>query len=170
MCDPIAMAAMYGLQTITSVQAQNRMAKQEAEAAGKAAQADYNTLFEQQRQINQQATLEKMERIRQSLRERARLYVALGETGTEGLSPLRELSNVSLQTSYDIGIMNENLQNRRSQNLLKQEAVRAKALGRINAARSQRVSPLYGALLVGSSAIQGYGAGFQLGRTLKGGG
>jgi predicted metal-dependent phosphoesterase TrpH len=152
------------------VQSQNKIAKREAEAAEKAAQADYNALTEQQRQINQQATLEKMERIRQSLRERARLVVALGEAGADGLSPLRELSNVSLQTSYDIGIMDENQQNRRSQNILEQEAVRTNAQSRINVAKSKYIKPLHGALIVGSSAIQGYGAGFQYGKTLSGGG
>lgn len=169
MCNPIAMAVAYGLQTIASVNAQNKMAVAEAEAAAQAAQADYNTLAEQQRQINQQVGLEKMERIRQSLRERARLYVALGESGADGLSPLRELSNVSLQTAYDIGIMEENLQNKRSQNVLEQEAVKSKAQGRINVARSKSIKPLYGALMVGSSAIQGYGSGFQFAKTLEGG-
>lgn len=168
MCNPIAMAAMYGIQAISSINAQNRMAQAEAEAASQAALADYNTLVEQQRQINQQTSLEKVERYRQAMRERSRLLVALGEAGVDGFTPGRELANAYLQTSYDVGIMEENRQNRMSQNLLEMGSVSATARSRANVARSKYISPLYGALMIGSAATQGYGAGFQLGQTIKG--
>lgn len=168
MCNPIVMAAMYGIQTITSISSQNKQAKMEVQAAEDAAQADYNILVEQQRQVNQKASLEKAERQRQALRERGRLRVALGEAGIDGVSPGREMANAFLQEAYDKAIIEENRENQGSQNLQERFSVGTNAKSRINAANSKRIGGLNGALMIGSSAVSGYGAGYQFGKTLKG--
>lgn len=162
------LAVVQAASTTLSIVGQNQAASAEADAARNATIADYNTLQEQERQVNNQSTLERMERMRQAQRERARLRVAMGESGLDGVSPLREINNSFLQESYDIGVMQENKENKIHMNTLQKESAYATGRGRYNAAKSRMVNPLLGALMIGGSGIEGYGSGFQLGQTLKG--
>lgn len=163
------MAATGAVQTGLEIATQNAMAEAQAEAAVNAAIADYNTLQEQQREINQQSNLEQIERQKQAMRERSRLIVAMSEAGISGNSPMREIANSFQQESYDIGIIKENKENQLYGNRKQQEAVHANAKSRVNAAKSNMISPALAALQIGSGAVSGYVAGDNLSKVLRGG-
>jgi Mrp family chromosome partitioning ATPase len=148
--------------SLTQSLTQNKTANAEVDAANKAALADTNILKTQEQQIETQSNLETQERQRQALRERARMMVAMGESGVSGSSPLRELYNSKLQENYDIGIIDANEANRLSQNQAQIQAVEAQRLSRINEANAQKSNPYLSSLFGG---IQGISEGLDLAKS-----
>jgi hypothetical protein len=162
------MAAMTAIQTAVQISTQNKMAEAESEAAVKSANADYMRLAEQETQVNQQSNLEEMERERQALRERARLKVAMEESGVAGVSPIRELANSFLQQEYDESIIETNRGNKLDQSRADANSVYTTGKSRINSAKSKITNPLAAGLQIGLSGVSGYASGYGLGKTLRG--
>lgn len=173
MCDPVTattaiIAGINMLGTASEISAQNKQADAEIAAANQAYGVDINLLNEQFYQIQEQTALDQVERQRQALRERGRMMVAMGEVGIEGNSPLREIANSFLQESFDKGIMEANKENRIKQNYAERKKIKAERESRINQAKSKKVDPLFGTLLIGSSGLSGAASGRKLGTTLFG--
>lgn len=162
------MAAVTAATTTMTIKNQNDMAEAQAEQANASAQSQYNALQEEERQINSQAALEKLERQRQALRERASLRVATGESGVAGVNPTRELANVGVQESYDMAILEENRQNKVYQNQSNKGAVQAEAKARNLDAMSKYTGALSSGLQIGASGAEGAVKGAQYGTKIEG--
>ncbi|MDA8169198.1 MAG: hypothetical protein M0Z59_05795 [Nitrospiraceae bacterium] len=150
--------------TAASIVGQNKQARAETEAANKAAQADYDSLEQKQKEIAEQESLQQFERERQGRRERALMTVNAG--GLSGNTLLREQLNSMLQESFDIGILKQNKENQTGQTLRDMNAVYAQAQGRRNAAVSKMISPLMAGLQIGTSGLQGYETGYTIAKQL----
>lgn len=159
-----ALATISAISSLAQIQMQNAQAQAEEAAARQAYAYDMAALQERARQFQQAFDLEAFERARQGLRERARIAVAAGEAGVGGRSLLREIANSMFQEAYDIGVMQENLENRLAQSELQAQGLFAQAQGRINYAQSRRVNPFLGALMIGGSAASAYYGAPRVGR------
>lgn len=150
----IASVASAAASTAMAIKAQNDQADAEADAAKKAAASDYVQQTEQQDQVNSQAALEKTERARQAMIERAKLRVAEGESGVSGLSPFREMGETYFNEGYDASILETNRANKIRQIQTEKDATESRAAGRINVANSRLVPGWAAGLQIGSSALQ----------------
>lgn len=161
MCEPatlmttlqIASATAAVAQTFADIQSRNQQASFAEAAAIRAANADLNAIALQQQQLKQRFELQRIERQLQALRERATLAVAAGEAGVAGNSVLREAANIALQANRDTSIQKTNLQNQLTNTFFQAQAVRQRRDARIRQARSSRVSPFLGGLMIASRAV-----------------
>lgn len=166
MCPPVFAAAAI-LSTIAttassvmSVKANNDAAKAEMANASASTEQQYQQLREQQIQVNDQAALEKLERQRQALRDRAKIRVSQAEAGITGNTAERELNDAAFQESYDLSIMEANRSNAISQSVTTGRAIGQEGLSRWKSAKNKRISGLSAGLQIGgaalSSGMQGY--------------
>lgn len=163
------MAAASAASTAMSVKAQNDQANAEADAARNAAAADYIQQTEQQSQIDQQAAIDKSERAKQALMERAALRVAQGESGLSGLSQDREQAATYMNEAYDASLIEANKANRIRQTQFEKDATYANAQGRVNVASSRFTSGAMAGLQIGMSGATGAMQGYSVGKSLSGG-
>lgn len=150
MCGPAApMVAMMVISAASTAVQQYQSAKARdaaKEAADKQAklarEAEANQLkaLEEQMEQEKDATeLQKLDRERQALRERAKIRVAAAEAGAFGNVTLREMAVSELQEDRDKGILEYNLEAKQ-----KQAARKAEQIGintRANIARAQASVP-----------------------------
>lgn len=159
---PIAMAVVTAAQSAMQINQQNAAADAQMDAAEAAANQDYVMLARKQDEVGKKEALEATERMRQGMRERAKMRVAAGESGVGGNSPFRVLANSFMQQSYDVGIM----ETRRDDQLMsiqdEKYKVRADAASRINVAESNTVKPLMAGLQIGGAAFKGYMGGMSM--------
>lgn len=174
MCHPavgIALAAISTAAsiggTVLSAQAQNAAAEEEMKNATASANAQQAQLQEQESQINDQAALEKLERQRQAMRERAAIRVNQGEAGVAGATANRELQDTYFQNTYDINIMEQNRKNAVSANRAQAKAVEIEGVGRWKNASARRTSSLATGLQIGSQIAGGIGQGAQYYKAFK---
>lgn len=161
------MAITAATSTAMSIKASNDQAEAQSKAASNAAASDYIQQTEQQDQTNQQAALEKTERARQAMIERAKLRVSQGEAGIGGLTPMKEMQESYMNETYDASILETNRANRIRQIEAEKEGVRANAQGRINVSRSG-VTPGWAAgLQIGFSGVEGGIKGYTIGKGMK---
>jgi hypothetical protein len=176
MCNPMALGlltlAISGATTGYSLYQQNQAAEDAADAAGKSAQyldeAEMNqlkALEEQMAQVKDQGELEKLERQRQAIRERAKIRVASAESGAMGNSVFRSTAASMLNESMDKGVIDANVANQASQIKSQMESVK------INTKRMKNdlysgggVNPFFAGLSIAGSGIQGFGQGYGLGQ------
>ena len=170
MCDPLTIGlSMAGLQLLsagTEISQQNAQAEAGAEAANQAAAYDYQLQNLQEQQVNEQATLDKFERMRQAQRERSKIAVAAGEGGVGGVSPMRQLANALLQASYDTSIIETSRQNQIMQGEAAKQGIHAQAESRVNQYKSMVSSPFMSALKIGGSGVSGFATGYGTGKSL----
>ena len=173
MCHPaipaVIMAIAAAGSTAASIHSNNQQAKAAVDAANKAADADYAALEQQQREGMDAAAVERMERIRQGLRERAALRVNSGEAGLAGVTPALTQETSLFQEGYDLSIIEQNKNNRLLQGARTANSIRATNEGRLGEARSRMTSGTMAALQIGlagtSGAMQGYSMGTQMKRS-----
>jgi hypothetical protein len=174
MCVPVAMAvagataALSMATTAYGINQQNKAAGQAMEAAETAAQNDYMLLDMKQHQMNDKATLEKFDRGRQALRERAMVTVASGEAGIGGSSVLQQIGDTFMQQEYDTDIMEGNRLNAANQNMAERQGVFADASSRYNEAKSNVSSPFASILKIGSAGVSGFASGYSMGSAFSG--
>jgi hypothetical protein len=116
MCEPttalmIMSVASAGLSYISGQQNAQNM----AEAANDATEASYAQSTERQEQINDQAALDKSERTKQGMLERAKVATIAGESGALGLSSDRLIADSFMQEGTDIASLEKNRMNGQSQ-------------------------------------------------------
>lgn len=160
MCSP--QLAMMGVSVASSgmqIQAQRQQAKYEMQAASQAAINDYIQLGELQRQQSEEHNVEVSERIAQSMRERSRAVVAMGESGVTGVSPLREIAASYMLAQKDTGIMGVNYANKTKQTNAGIYNTYANHASRVNQASGKMGSFWGTALQIGSAAYGGYSQG-----------
>lgn len=153
---PYIMMAMAAASTAMSISAQNKQADATATAANNAAASDYQQQTLAQEQTNQQSAIDKSERAKQAMMERASLRVAQGESGVSGLSTGRELGAVDMSQSYDTSIMEANRAGKVRQLQYEKEGTYTTAKGRVNMANSQKTSGWQSGLQIGIAGTTGY--------------
>jgi hypothetical protein len=157
MCTPAAIPlALTAISTAYSVYQGNQQAQAGVAAAEAAAAADRDLLGKQASQINASASMDKLERQRQGMREQAKIRTAAGEAGALGNSTLRMLNNSMLQEGHDTGIVESNRQNAMDQNQARGGAVNAELQSRTNEAMSHYTNPLMAGLQIGVGAGSDY--------------
>ncbi len=172
MCSPtIALAlGMAGLQaagTGLQIAQQNKVAAATMKAAANEAKTNIQLLEQRKQEEQQKADVESFERMRQALREEAKVRVAAGEAGALGNSVLRQLNDAMLQAGYDIGLIQTNKEMALRQIQAQQTAEAQKAKGRIKAAKASTMSPLAAGLSIGISAGLGGLQGYTTAKSLK---
>ena len=172
MCAPAAvpylpqiMAGMNMVQNYADIQARNTQAALDKKQAQEAAFFDRQALDAQSKQLKQAYGLEMFERKRQESRETGRLTTASGEAGVGGNTPLRELANAMMQSSYDTGIHQTSLENSLEQTARYKQQVDLEEQSRIQTADANSVNPFMAILQVGTGAMQGWYNGKQLQRS-----
>lgn len=172
MCEPatiamIGMGVMAAASTAMTVVASNNQADATKNAAENSAASDYVQQTEQQNQVGQQAALDKSERARQAMVERASLRVAQGESGLSGISTGRELGSIDMSQNYDQSIMEANKANKIRQIQFEKDGTKTTAQGRINMANSQKTSGWQAGLQIGASGASGAMQGYAMGKSFK---
>lgn len=115
---------------------QNRMLEIARQSTEDAADLDYALMTKQAEQVNEEASLNTLERIRQGMRERARMRVASAESGLGGVSAERIQTNLLFQQGYDTALIEEDRSN-------KLDSISAQA-DRVNAEQEGRVNEVFG--------------------------
>jgi len=168
MCTPlllgIGMGALQIGNTMMEISQANVAAEAGAEAANQAAAYDYQLENLKEQQINQQAALDKFERIRQAQRERSKIIVAAGESGVSGSSPMRQLANALVQAYYDVGITETSRENQILQAEAEKRGTYAQAQSRVNQYKAQVMGPFTSLLKIGSSGVSGFASGYGTGK------
>lgn len=161
MCSVMAvgMAVLSVVKSVEETKASNSAAEREIWEANQAKAADTFALAEQEKELTSKRDVEAWERMRQGIRERSKMKVALSESGGMGNSALALLSDSYMQEGLDIGIMDANLKSGLSQVDRQRDAVNATHRSRVGSANAKRVSPLMSALMMGSSAASGASTG-----------
>jgi hypothetical protein len=155
--------------------ATNRMAALEAEAADRAARADYAILDNKAQEVAQAAEVDKQQLLAQARAARARALVTAGESGIAGNSVLTDDVISGIKTSIDLGTVTQNKENALRQIQNEKSKVYAEAQGRFNDATARQLSadisykPVSGwasGLQIGTSALNGAVTGYKVGNYL----
>lgn len=101
-------AALAIASSVFQYSAQNQAAQAQMDAAAQSELLMRKQVAEQQRQINQQSSLEQSERIKQGMVERAQIATIAGESGALGFSSDRLLGDSFMQQGQDISSMELN--------------------------------------------------------------
>lgn len=161
------MAIASAASTAMSISAQNQQADAQADAATKAAAADYTQQVTQQEQIDAQAAQEKLQRAQAAMVERARLRVSSGEAGIGGLSPAKDIAESFMKEGMDLSTIETNRLNKVKQVEAEKNSTYATAQGRINTANAGKSSGWTSGLQIGLSGLQGGAQGYTLGKAIK---
>ena len=157
MCSPqLAVAALMAVSKASEISAANQAAASEQQAA-----MDQQAIMNQQRAMEaegvkakagQELTTKKRER----MRELATAKVAGAESGVAGVSPLRALSNVFMQESFDAGTIVALEEVNLAQIGVQSQADYQRTKSIINAAENKKSTGLSAALQIGVAGVSGY--------------
>lgn len=124
-------------------------------SAIQARDADYNRLQAEAAQVNDQARLASLQRMKEGLRQRAALRTSAGESGLVGAS-FQRTQDVSLAAQgFDAATMEENRVNRHAALIADAQGADAAFRSRWNQSTAYYPSGLASALQIGSTALSG---------------
>ncbi|CUU71127.1 Uncharacterised protein [Campylobacter hyointestinalis subsp. hyointestinalis] len=177
MCPPAvvmgAMAVASAAATMYSTNQQNKAIKASADTEAANAQREANlnqqALDEQAQQQDQAAAIQRMQREKEGIKERATLNNAFGNA--QGNSINRVFNTSLFNENYDKSMIDYNNSNALSQNYREKQSVGLLANNRIrssNASRKSATSGLGSGILIANSAINGAASGYSLGKALQG--
>jgi hypothetical protein len=154
MCDPVSIGLAISVVSAGAsyVQGQQQL-KNSAEAANDATELSYAQNAERQEQINDQSALDKSERTKQGMLERAKIATIAGESGALGLSSDRLLADSFMQEGTDISSLEKNRMNGQSQTNWANRQAEATGKSEINRAESAAPSLLQTGLQIGSEYV-----------------
>lgn len=161
----LATAGMKIMETSSTMRSQNKMAEAQADAANKAALADYAAINTGLLQQDQKTALEQTERIRQGMRERAMILVSAGESGVSGNSPMRQLNQSLLNQGYDTGILETNQDNYYQDASNQRFNIYTNAKGRVNDAKSMVEKHPW--MKTASAGVSGFASGYSMGKSFR---
>jgi len=180
MCEPttmmIGMMVMQGasmaIQSYQSGKARDAAedaADKQEELARRSEENQLEALEAQMEQETDKASLAKLDRQRQALRERAKIRVSAAESGAFGNTTLRELSAAHVGEGMDKGVIDYNLRNTQESIRRQGEAVAINTETSIFNARSAVplstpawMTGMNIALATGQGAVEGYNLGSNL--------
>lgn len=151
MCDPttatlVMSVASAGLSYVQGQQQASAMAK----SANDSTEAAYAQNTQRQEQINDQSALDKSERIKQGMLERAKIATIAGESGALGLSSDRLLNDSFMQEGTDISSLEKNRLNNQQQTNWANRQAQVSGQSDLNRAASATPSLLQTGLQIGS--------------------
>jgi hypothetical protein len=155
MCEPTtALLIMSAVSAgLTYVQG-TKNAENMAEAANDATEASYAQNTERLEQVNDQAALDKTERTKQGMLERAKLATIAGESGALGLSSDRLLNDSFMQEGTDIASLEKNRINAQTQTNWANKQARASGNSELARIDANKPSLLQTGLQIGSEYAQ----------------
>ena len=142
-------------------------AKAQEQSAKAAADLERQQLALQQQQIDEASAQESFTRRRQTDRALGQFMAAAGASGVTGVSLGRAQSAEQVNEALDLGIIEQNRENRQQQAGITGLQIGAKESSRINQARAGAPSLLSGALNVAGAGLSGFGSGLQIESALK---
>lgn len=165
MCNPLVVGAAFAAMSAISKGAElgkkNEMAEKMGQSASDSLQMQYEALAKRERQVNDKASMDKLARSRQALREQSKLRVAMGEAGIMGgASPVRLLNDAMIQGTFDKGIIDQNKENRIDQIQYQKKQAYSQANARIARAESMVSSPLMSTMSIGMAGLKGFASGY----------
>jgi type II secretory pathway pseudopilin PulG len=154
MCDPAtAMLAISVLSAGVSYVQGQQQAEDSAEAANEATELSYQQNAERQSQVNDQSALDKAERTKQGMLERAKMATISGESGALGLSSDRLIADSFMQEGTDISSLEKNRLNNQTQTSWDNRQAEATGKSRINDAEAKAPSLIQTGLQIGSDYV-----------------
>jgi hypothetical protein len=155
----------------TSILQANKTAQAQIDSAGVARQADYNAINAQRSEINQSTTSSALQLQAETMRQRATLRVAQGESGLVGPTQLREIAANRAAEAANLATLEANRSSANAQVERNLVNVDINAAGRMNEANSRVLGPLAAGLQIAGaglqSGVQGYVAGKSIFPTKK---
>lgn len=166
MCEPNAMMALSMGSQFLEQGSQGRQARAQAQATVRSLDHQIEGLRRRQRETDQDADREILERRRQQMRHEGKLRAAFGDAGVVGLSPQREIHQTRQRYAEDAGTVD--MQRRRAHTQTRAEAAVAgrEAEDRITSMRQAIPHPVVSSLMIGTSGLEGYMTGRTLERNL----
>ena len=155
MCDPVSIALTVGSALLSKV-ASDKQVEAQYDAAERNAELSYQQIAEQREQINQQSQLEKSERIKQGMIERAQIATISGESGALGFSSDRLIGDSFMQESMDIASMETNRSNNVRQTEWEAKRVKAGNQSSVNQAEASGQSWLSTGLQIAGDGYNVY--------------
>lgn len=150
MCEPTTImlaisAASAGLSYVEGQSTARRM----AEASNESTELAYQQENERLQQVNEQSALDKSERIKQGMLERAKVATIAGESGALGLSSDRLVLDSFMQEGTDIASLEKNRLNQEKQSGWSNKQAEATGQSNNNNAYSKAPSLLSTGLQIG---------------------
>ena len=152
MCEPtIVMAISAASAGLSYIEGQQNIANQ-AEATNNATRLGYEQENERLSQVNEQAAVDKTERIKQGLLERAKTSTIAGESGALGISSDRLVLDSFMQEGTDIATLEKNRLNQEKQSSYNNQQLEMGGNNANRAAASSAPSLLATGLSIGGTA------------------
>lgn len=155
MCEPTTiMLAISAASAVTSYVSANQNAEAQAKASNDATALSYEQNTVRQGQINDQSALDKSERVKQGMLERAKMATIAGESGALGLSSDRLLADSFMQEGTDIASLEKNRQNNQVQTGYANRQAEATGKSEINKAEANKGNLLQTGLQIGGEYVR----------------
>lgn len=123
---------------------QMRMLEMQREMTNDSADLDYRILTTQVDQVNEEASLQTLERVREGMRERARMRVAAAEAGIGGVTPERIQTNLLFQQGYDTALIEQDRENKVEAVSNQAEKIYAEQASRLNDTYTSSINSGFG--------------------------
>jgi hypothetical protein len=168
MCEPITMAAIAAVGTAAQISAQNEAAQRGQEAAVET-QKIKNAMIAEEAQDKKKVTETKLSHLeREALRQKSAQTVAMAESGAAGGATLRNMANVYMQKSFEVGTAAAISEIEMAQIGRKSQTTYLETKYKIDELEDKKTTGIAAALQIGASAASGYASagGFADGATL----
>lgn len=174
MCEPVSIAMSVGSAlasvagTLASASSMAKAAERQSYAAMEANALNQSALRNRQQELADKEQLDSFERMRQSLRDEAKIMTSAAEGGVVGGSILAALHENELGAAYDINIINKSSATNVRQTNLEGIRYRNQAQTLINEAQSRVPSGLTAGLNIAGSALSGAATGYSISQSASG--
>ncbi len=149
MCDPLVGLALTVGSSLMQYGQANKQAQASMDAGAETRRLLNEQIAEQQRQINQQNQLDKSERTKSGLIERARIQAIAGESGALGFNTDRLVGESYMQQSGDIASMETKRANAIRQTEMDKKAGTVRYSNTVNSAKASAGNLLTSGLQIG---------------------
>ena len=174
MCDPVSISLSIGSAlasvagTLSSASSMAKAAERQSYAAMEANALNQSSLRNRQQELADKEQLDSFERMRQSLRDEAKIVTSAAEGGVVGGSILAALHENELGAAYDLNIINKSSATNVRQTNLEGIRYRNQTQSLINEAQSRVPSGLTAGLNIAGSALSGAATGYSVGQSTSG--
>lgn len=159
------MAIASAATTTVSIVNSNRAAHATADSANAAALADYAAQDAKAVEANTAAAKAAMDAQREAAVRRGQARVASGEANVLGNSVIREMSNIALKESENLGWIRTNAENQVTQINRETGKITAANRGRIAQVNAEITPDWLAGLQIGIAGTQGAMSGYSMGRS-----
>jgi hypothetical protein len=160
--------AIYSMfNTNKSIKNQNEALRNQAVATNEAASLNYQSLFNEQRVTNEQASQKKLEYQREGMRNEGQIVASAAESGAFGQSLTRQIANNLMGTSWNTAIVDQNRDEQANTLNLNNRMLQQRTSATIDSINSQIISPTAGMFKIISAGAETYSAASSTGSSMK---